>query len=62
LGEYSALVTAGSIQFYDAIKLVRVRGKAMQHAGIVNSRYFGCNNCLSKDSVMKLVNRHPQKE
>lgn len=36
LGEYSALVTANSIQFYEAIKLVRERGKAMQQAGIDN--------------------------
>ncbi|MGA7836465.1 MAG: ACP S-malonyltransferase [Ignavibacteriaceae bacterium] len=36
LGEYSALVAAGSIQFYDAVKLVRERGKAMQQAGIDN--------------------------
>ena len=34
LGEYSALVSSGAIQFYDAIKLVRARGKAMQQAGI----------------------------
>jgi [acyl-carrier-protein] S-malonyltransferase len=34
LGEYSALVSAGAIQFYDAIKVVRERGKAMQQAGI----------------------------
>ena len=34
LGEYSALVSANAIQFYDAIKLVRARGKAMQQAGI----------------------------
>jgi len=34
LGEYSALVAAGAIQFYDGIKLVRERGKAMQQAGI----------------------------
>ena len=34
LGEYSALVSAGAIQFYDAVKLVRARGKAMQQAGI----------------------------
>ena len=34
LGEYSALVAAGAIQFYDAIKLVRTRGKAMQQAGL----------------------------
>ncbi|MFH1197622.1 MAG: ACP S-malonyltransferase [bacterium] len=34
LGEYSALVAAGAIQFYDAIKLVRTRGEAMLQAGI----------------------------
>lgn len=32
LGEYSALVCAGSIAFADAVKLVRLRGKAMQEA------------------------------
>ena len=34
LGEYSALVASGAIQFYDAIKVVRIRGQAMQQAGI----------------------------
>jgi [acyl-carrier-protein] S-malonyltransferase len=34
LGEYSALVSAGAMQFYDAISLVSARGKAMQLAGI----------------------------
>lgn len=34
LGEYSALVAAKAIQFYDAVKLVRVRGEAMLQAGI----------------------------
>lgn len=34
LGEYSALVAAKAIQFYDAIKLVRTRGEAMLQAGI----------------------------
>lgn len=34
LGEYSALVAAKSLQFYDAVKLVRVRGEAMLQAGI----------------------------
>src|ERR1700737_4971468 len=32
LGEYSALVTAGSLNFSDAIKLVRNRGTYMQEA------------------------------
>ena len=36
LGEYSALVSANAIQFYDAVKLVRVRGQAMQQAGLEN--------------------------
>lgn len=34
LGEYSALVAAKAIQFYDAVKLVRIRGEAMLKAGI----------------------------
>lgn len=33
LGEYSAYVASGTIQFHEAIKLVRARGLAMQEAG-----------------------------
>lgn len=33
LGEYSALVVAGAIQFSDALRLVRLRGELMQRAG-----------------------------
>ena len=32
LGEYSALVAAGALHLADAIRLVRIRGKAMQEA------------------------------
>jgi len=32
LGEYSALVAAGSLQFADAVRLVRLRGRYMQEA------------------------------
>src|SRR5216683_1242326 len=32
LGEYSALVAAGSLAFADAVKLVRLRGEYMQQA------------------------------
>ncbi len=53
LGEYSALVAAGSIQFYDAIKLVRARGKAMQHAGIVNPGTLAAVIGLSKELVIE---------
>lgn len=34
VGEYSALVASGAVQFYEAIKLVRERGIAMTQAGI----------------------------
>ncbi|MCK9279609.1 MAG: ACP S-malonyltransferase [Melioribacteraceae bacterium] len=34
LGEYSALVQAGAIQYHDAVSLVRLRGSAMLTAGI----------------------------
>ncbi len=36
LGEYSAYVASGTIQFHEAIKLVRARGVAMQQAGEQN--------------------------
>jgi [acyl-carrier-protein] S-malonyltransferase len=36
LGEYSAYVASGTIQFHEAIKLVRARGVAMQQAGDQN--------------------------
>src|SRR5512141_1185209 len=33
LGEFSALVAAGSLSFEDAVKLVRERGRVMKEAG-----------------------------
>jgi len=36
LGEYSAYVASGAVQFHEAIKLVRARGIAMQEAGNEN--------------------------
>lgn len=36
LGEYSALVAAGALEFEDALRLVRVRGELMQKAGEEN--------------------------
>ncbi len=36
LGEYSALVAAGSLSFAEAIRLLRVRGELMQQAGEKN--------------------------
>lgn len=36
LGEYSALVAAGAMQFQEAMQVVRTRGQGMQQAGIDN--------------------------
>jgi [acyl-carrier-protein] S-malonyltransferase len=36
VGEYSAWVSSGAVQFYEAVKLVRERGIAMTEAGIQN--------------------------
>lgn len=51
LGEYSALVATNAIQFYDAIKLVRARGVAMQKAGQENPGTLAAVVGLNPDSV-----------
>ncbi len=56
LGEYSALVSANALQFYDAIKLVRARGKAMQQAGIDNPGTLAAIVGLDADKVVELCN------
>ncbi len=56
LGEYSALVSAGAIQFYDAIKLVRARGVAMQKAGTLNPGTLAAIIGLSKILVIESCN------
>lgn len=57
LGEYSALVSAGAIQFYDALKLVRFRGVAMQQAGIDNpgtlAAIVGLNGNLVEEACVE---------
>jgi [acyl-carrier-protein] S-malonyltransferase len=54
LGEYSALVSANAIQFYDAIKVVRTRGMAMQNAGKVNSGTMAAIVGLSSDILNEI--------
>lgn len=56
LGEYSALVSANAIQFYEAIKLVRERGKAMQQAGIDNPGTLAAIIGLEPGKVEALCN------
>lgn len=56
LGEYSALTAAGALQFYDAVKLVRERGTAMQSAGTENPGTMAAIVGLSSEKVNELCN------
>lgn len=56
LGEYSALVAARAIQFYDAVSLVRFRGQAMQQAGIENPGTMAAVIGLEPEKVSDLCN------
>lgn len=51
LGEYSAYVASGTIQFHEAIKLVRARGVAMQEAGEQNEGTMAAIIGLEPDKV-----------
>ncbi len=51
LGEYSALVAAKVLQFYDAVKLVRVRGEAMLQSGIEEPGTMAAIIGLSADKL-----------
>lgn len=57
LGEYSALVATRSIQFYDAVKLVRKRGLAMQKAGKDNPGTLAAIVGLNPASVEEFCSR-----
>ncbi len=56
LGEYSALVSAGAIQFYEAIKLVRARGLEMQQAGKENPGTLAAIVGLTPEKVEMFCN------
>jgi [acyl-carrier-protein] S-malonyltransferase len=57
LGEYSALVATRSFQFYDAVKLVRARGIAMQKAGQENPGTLAAIIGLTPAIVEELCNQ-----
>jgi [acyl-carrier-protein] S-malonyltransferase len=54
LGEYSAYVASGTIQFHEAIKLVRARGVAMQESGDLNKGTMAAVIGLESDKVENL--------
>lgn len=51
LGEFSALVANGTLSFEDALQLVAVRAKAMQHACEMNPSTMAAVLNLSDDKV-----------
>ena len=53
LGEYSALVCAGTIDFQDAVKLVELRGKLMQQAVPEGTGAMYAITGLDNDSIIK---------
>lgn len=57
LGEYSAYVASGTIQFHEAIKLVRARGVAMQEAGDQNKGTMAAIIGLEPDKVENLCTK-----
>ncbi|PCJ30576.1 MAG: [acyl-carrier-protein] S-malonyltransferase [Gammaproteobacteria bacterium] len=56
LGEYSALVAAGSLSFTDAIKLVELRGQFMQQAVPVGEGAMAAILGLDDDAVKAVCN------
>ena len=56
VGEYSAFVSSGAIQFYDAVKLVRKRGIAMQNAGIERPGTMAAIIGLDEEQVIQCCN------
>ncbi len=56
VGEYSAFVASGALQFYDAIKLVRERGIAMQKAGVERPGTMAAIVGLDEEQVIQCCN------
>jgi [acyl-carrier-protein] S-malonyltransferase len=57
LGEYSALVCAGSLQLSDTVKLVAQRGQLMQSAGELGAGAMAAIIGLDDEAVMEACNR-----
>lgn len=57
LGEYSALVAAGSLSFADAVRLVRKRGQYMQEAVPVGAGGMAAVMGLSGEAVRELCRK-----
>lgn len=58
LGEYGALVAAGSLDFADAVRLLHLRGKAMQAAVPVGEGAMAAVMGLDADALRGLLRPH----
>ena len=57
LGEYSALVAAGALDFADGVKLVRARGAAMQRAGAVRPGAMAAILGVNDDKLLEICHQ-----
>lgn len=57
LGEYSALVAASSIEFKEAVRLVRKRGQYMQTATPLGTGSMAAIISLKKDKIEELIKK-----
>ena len=57
LGEYSALVAASSIEFKEAIRLVRKRGQYVQTATPLGTGFMAAIISLKKDKIGELIKK-----
>ena len=62
LGEYSALVSSGMLNFNDAIYLLHERGKAMQNAVPVGEGSMVAVLGLKVEEVLNFIDQHKSKE
>jgi [acyl-carrier-protein] S-malonyltransferase len=62
LGEYSALVAAGSLKFADALKLVELRGQLMQAAVPAGTGGMAAVLGLDDDKIEALCKQYPGSE
>ncbi len=56
LGEYTALAAAGAVAFEDALKIVSLRGKLMQEAGVAQPGTMAAVIGLDDETVIRICN------
>jgi len=62
LGEYTALCAAGCLSFEDGLKLVKLRGEAMQEAAAIGKQLMLSVAGLEKEKVIPLCEEAKKKE